>query len=52
LVEVSVHVGHIILMEVDDSSALIVSEPQEMLFQKLRPHSISLLNIIIELITV
>jgi hypothetical protein len=43
LEEVIVHAGHEVLMKVDDHSVLIVGDPQVILGQQLRPHSIHLL---------
>jgi hypothetical protein len=51
LEEVAVHAGHEVLMEVDDNILRIVSNPQRILVQQLRPHAINLLNIIIILHT-
>jgi hypothetical protein len=49
--EVIVRTSHKVLMEVEDNCALIVSDPQGILDQQLRPHPIHVLNIIFILIT-
>jgi hypothetical protein len=45
LEEVTVSVGHKVLMEVDDSISLIFGNPQGILNQQLRPCPIHILNI-------
>jgi hypothetical protein len=45
--EVIVHAGHNVLMEVDDSTSMIVVDPQAILDQLLRHRLIHLLNIFI-----
>ncbi len=47
LEEFVVHVGHKVLMEVYNNSALIVGDPQGILGQQLWPHQVHFLNIII-----
>ncbi len=50
LEEVATRSGKETLMEVDDNSALIVCDPQWILYQQLRPRSICLINIVINII--
>ncbi len=50
LEEVTLCVGHKVLTEVDDISALIVGDPRGMLGLQLRPQPIYLLNRIISLL--
>ncbi len=45
--EVVVHSGHEVLIEIDNYISLIVGDPLGILDQQLRPHPIHLLNIII-----
>ena len=45
--EVTVHDGHKVLMEVGDSSASIICDPQGILFLQLKPHLIQVLTIIL-----
>jgi hypothetical protein len=47
LEDVNVCAGYKVLMDVDDISALIVGNPQGVLGNQLRPHTIHQLNIII-----
>jgi hypothetical protein len=49
--EVPVSAGHEILVEVDDTIVLIVSDPCGILGQQLRPRPIHLLYIIFTLVT-
>jgi hypothetical protein len=52
LEEVARGAGHEVLMDVDNSSAHVVGDPQRILGQQLRPHPFHLLNInVIILIT-
>jgi hypothetical protein len=51
LEEVIVSAGHEVLVEVDNTIALIVSDPCGILGQQLRPRPIHLLYIIITLVT-
>jgi hypothetical protein len=44
LKEVAVDVGHKVLMEVEDKILLIVSDPQLILDQQLRPHQNLIIN--------
>jgi hypothetical protein len=50
LEEVAVRVGRKVLMEVDDNILLIVSDPQGILDQQLRPHPSHLLKITINIL--
>ncbi len=47
LEEAAVHAGLKVLMEVDDNSSQIASDPQGILDQQRRPHPIHLIIIII-----
>jgi hypothetical protein len=48
--EVAVHAGQKVLMDIDDSISLIVSDPNRILDWQLRPRQIKLLNISVVLI--
>jgi hypothetical protein len=52
LEEVAVPAGHTVLMESDDNILLIVGDPHGILDQQLRPHTMTLLNIIVILIII
>jgi hypothetical protein len=47
MVEVAVLVGHKVLVEINNNSALIVGDPEGILGEQLRPHLIHCLNIFI-----
>ncbi len=51
LEEVTVHIGHEVLVEVDDHSALIVGDPWGILGQQFRPQPNYFLGIILTLVT-
>jgi hypothetical protein len=52
LEEVAVSDGHEVLVEVDNTIALIVSDPCGILGQQLRPRQIHVLNVIIILLII